>query len=136
MSTNTLDEPMPGLAIIRAFLEQATAKGTRATVLKPIGYMMGILVSATLASFYLEAPYWLGVMFAAFCGLAMLLYLSAYVYCLIHDRDALRSETYSIQKLAIEKGFVGDDIVGRLKPTEPTGGYIEAAARDGSETAR
>lgn len=44
----------------------------------------------------------------------MLLYLGAYIYCLATDKDALRSETYTIQKMAIEKGFVGDSLIGVL----------------------
>jgi len=122
-----------GLGVIKAFLEQATAKGTRATVLKPIGWMMVILVSATLSSFYFKAPPWLGVMFAVFACLTMVLYLLAYTYCLFTDKDALRSETYSIQKLAIEKGFVGDDIMGRLRPPKPVAGVIGADTLNESE---
>ncbi len=105
---------MPGANLIRAFLEQASAKGTKATVLKPLGWMMLILVSATLSSFYFKTPKWVGLMFGGFAGLTMFLYLVAYLFCLFTDRDALRSETYSIQKLAIEKGFVGDSLVGKI----------------------
>ena len=35
-----------------------------------------------------------------------------YIYCLINDRDSLRSEKFTIQKLAIEKGIMGDDVTG------------------------
>ena len=34
------------------------------------------------------------------------------IYCLINDRDSLRSEKFTIQKLAIEKGIMGDDVTG------------------------
>ena len=107
---------MPGLNLIKAFLEHASAKGTKATILKPLGWMMLIVISATLSAFYLKSPKWLGVIFSIFTCLTMILYLFAYIYCLFKDKDALRSETYSIQKLAIEKGFVGDDISGTLEP--------------------
>jgi hypothetical protein len=105
---------VPGANLIRAFLEQASAKGTKATVLKPLGWMMLILVSSTLSSFYIQTPNWVGFMFGGFTALTMLLYLIAYLFCLFTDKDALRSETYSIQKLAIEKGFVGDSLVGKI----------------------
>lgn len=42
----------------------------------------------------------------------IIVYISAYTYLLFHDRDALRSEKYSIQKLAIERGLVGDSEFG------------------------
>lgn len=103
---------MSELGLIRAFLEQATAQGSRSTVLRPIGWMMPICVAATLSAVYIRGPFWLIGMFATFAGLTMLLYLGAYLYCLVTDKEALRSETYSIQKLAIEKGFVGDSVAG------------------------
>ena len=43
--------------------------------------------------------------------------LGAYIYLLIADRDALRSETFSLSKLAIEKGLVGDNISGLIQPS-------------------
>src|SRR5688572_15941049 len=99
---------MVPMRLIRAFLEQASEQGSRSTVLKPLGWMMALLVSAVLAAFYLNSPFWVGMLFAVFTVITMALYLFAYLYCMFRDRDALRSETYSIQKLAIEKGFVGD----------------------------
>ena len=38
--------------------------------------------------------------------------IKVYIYCLINDRDSLRSEKFTIQKLAIEKGIMGDDVTG------------------------
>jgi hypothetical protein len=70
----------------------------------------------------MRAPLWAGIFFAVCTALPVALYLGAYVYCLIKDREALRSETYSIQRLAIEKGYLGDSTAGlfdpKLIPTE------------------
>ncbi|PSS71685.1 hypothetical protein AYI85_04930 [Shewanella algae] len=81
--------------------------------------MMGICISATLTSAHLKLNEWIIYLFAGFSCITMALYLVAYLFCLFKDRDALRSETYSIQKMAIQKGFVGDDIYGTL-PVERT----------------
>ena len=43
---------------------------------------------------------------------AIALYFIAFSFCLIKDRDALRSETYSLHKIAIEHGLTGDSITG------------------------
>ena len=43
-------------------------------------------------------------------------YFVAFSYCLVKDRDALRSETYSLHKIAIEHGLVGDSITGVIAP--------------------
>ena len=50
------------------------------------------------------SPIWLTIMLAVF--------FFVYIYCLINDRDSLRSEKFTIQKLAIEKGIMGDDVTG------------------------
>ena len=60
-------------------------------------------------------------------ALTMLLYMGAYIHCLHTDKDALRSESYSIQKLAIQKGFVGDSTAGIFKLQEPPVPNGEAA---------
>ncbi len=112
--------------IIQSFLHQATEQGSRSTVLKPLGWMMSILVAATIAAFYFSTPAWVGGLFAIFAACTMALYLFAYVYCIFKDRDALRSETYSIQKLAIEKGFVGDSLQGVIELQE---GVVRSLAK-------
>lgn len=96
----------------RSLFQQASAEGSRSTVLKPLGWLIALCLAAILGSSWIEADAWIKKMLAVFLGLAILVYLGAYLYCLIFDRDALRSETYTIQKLAIEKGFVGDSNSG------------------------
>ncbi len=128
---------MQNLELIRAFLQQATEQGSRSTVLKPLGWMMAILVAATISAFSFSAPIWLGVLFAVFCGLTMFLYLFSYVYFMFKDKDALRSETYSIQKLAIEKGFVGDSIKGVFElKTAAAIKQLQESSGDASEEKR
>lgn len=100
----------PGL--IKMFLEQATAKGSRSTVLKPLYVMMAVCIAGIFTSFHFSFPVWSSYFFAFFAFVTMSVYVAAYIFCLIKHPDALRSETYSIQKLAIQKGFVGDDITG------------------------
>jgi hypothetical protein len=68
------------------------------------------------------APAWLIALLGVFTALAASLYLFTYIYCLFSGReDFLRSETYVIQKLAIEKGFVGDNLAGIFKLEEAPG---------------
>src|SRR5437879_1495225 len=99
--------------LVAAFLKQATEQGSRSTILRPLGYLLSMCVAATLGAVYVKAVPWLVLLFAVFSGLAAILYLGTYVYCLLTNRETLlRSETYSIQKLAIEKGFYGDSSAG------------------------
>jgi hypothetical protein len=102
-----------GFNLITSFLQQATAQGSRSTVLRPVGWMLSICIAATLGAVYVKASFWIVVLFAVFSSLAASLYVIAYVYCLFGKKeDLLRSETYSIQRLAIEKGFRGDSLTG------------------------
>ena len=111
---------------MRDLLAQISSKGSKSTILKPLAWMLGICVTSTLTSAKLGLSSWISILFSIFASIAMFLYLVAYLYCLVKDRDALRSETYSIQKMVVERGFVGDDINGSL-PVErtPTGRLIE-----------
>ena len=106
---------MPNAEIIRAFLEQATKQGSRSTALKPLGWLVAMLLPATLASFYFETPDWLGPTLCSFTGLSVASYLGSYFYLLFKDKDALRSERYSLQKMAIEKGVYGDNLTGTIE---------------------
>jgi hypothetical protein len=93
----------------------AAAQGSRSTVLRPLAWLFAICAAAIVAAVEVKAPQWVVVVFVIALALTVILYLSAYVYCLFNDRDALRSETYSIHKLAIEKGYMGDSLTGILE---------------------
>src|SRR5260370_28984511 len=101
--------------LVTDLLQQATAQGSRSTVLRPLGWLLTISGAIAIASIEFKADTWVLIIFVTICALTAALYLGAYIYCLIVDRDALRSETYSIQKLAIQKGSIGDSATGLLE---------------------
>jgi len=90
---------------ITGLLQQAIVHGSRSTVLRPLGWLIGILATLFLAAIRFQASAWMNAVIVALLGLGVLLYLGAFAYCLLTDKDALRAEKFSIQKLAIEKGF-------------------------------
>jgi len=95
--------------------EQLTTSISRSDVLKPLAWLVGMLLSAIILLAYLKAPDWLLIALAVPVFLSLALYGFAYVFCLFRDRDALRSERYSLQKMAIEQGLYGDDQSGQFK---------------------
>lgn len=103
-----------------ANLHQALATGSRSTALKPLGWLIAIVLPSAVLSARLGSPAWLSATLGALSVATIVLYCVAYVYLLAKDRDALRSERYSIQKLAIEKGFVGDSVTGYLNRSDQT----------------
>lgn len=104
--------PMP--IWFSSMLQSAAAQGSRSTVLRPLSWLLAIGAAAVVATIEAKAPQWVVAVFVVVCALTVFIYLCAYLYCLFNDRDALRSETYSIQKLAIEKGY-GDSGTGVLE---------------------
>lgn len=58
-------------------------------------------------------------MFAILDCVAVILYLVAYIYFGHKDTDLLRSEKFSIQKMALQHGYIGDDISGFVKIVRP-----------------
>lgn len=107
---------------MQAVLQQASsAKRTHA--LKPLQGPLVMFVAAILASmgaaFHYDVSGALFVVLSVVLGFFLLAVLCmichhivAYRHFMRHDPDALRSEDFSIQKLAIERGLVGDSDIG------------------------
>jgi hypothetical protein len=102
--------------------EQMNGTLSRSDVLKALVWPMGILVSSTVALVAWKAPVWVIVVMVVLLMLFVLLYGGAYVFCLINDRDALRSERYTLHKMAIEHGVYGDSRIGFLNNDPQKGG--------------
>lgn len=109
---------MPGIEFIRSFLQQASAQGSRSTALNPLGWALTIALSALLVAVVEHAQAYITGILATFAGIILLTYLAAYIYFMIKDPDALRSEKFTLSKLAIERSITGDNIAGFFEPDE------------------
>lgn len=99
-------------AIITTLLQQHAGSGKRSDALKPLAWLFGLLVVCLLGLAFNDAHVTIQLVVLCGGGFVGALYVISYVYLLFADRDALRSEHFVIQKLAIEKGVYGDDING------------------------
>lgn len=90
------------MSIIRALLSHSDASGSRSTILKPLTWLLGILLAVLLAAFRLGAPAWFCYLLAGIILVAVLLFFFAYGFCLFKDRDALRSESFSLRDKAVD----------------------------------
>jgi hypothetical protein len=98
--------------IIATLFENARSQ-SRSTILRPLSWLAGICVAALLGSVRFNSPAWLIVTLTVAFALAVVFYLGSYLYCLLTGKiDALRTERYSIQKLAIQRGYRGDSNTG------------------------
>lgn len=116
----------PFLQIVSSLREQMQATLSRTDVLRPLAWLVGLLLTALVALSWASAPQWLLATVATLFVPATLLYGAAYVFCLRYDRDGLRSEKYSLHKMAIEHGLIGDSSAGLFESSE-------APARRGEE---
>ncbi|MEQ8244578.1 hypothetical protein [Fulvivirga sp.] len=100
------------IEIIKELLQRSDTSGSKSTILKPLTWFIVVIISGIILLQIYDSPNWIVVMFAVILVVAILIFFFAYIYCLFTDKDAIRSEKYSIQKMAIEKGIFGDSNSG------------------------
>lgn len=103
---------MPPPEVISALLSQATATGARSTVLQPLSWLSVILTIGITILPARDAPDWLLILFSVLLVFCILTYIISYVYFAIKNPDALRSEKFTLSKMAIEKNLIGDNTAG------------------------
>lgn len=98
--------------IFRELLSRSTADGSRTNALNHIQWM----IAAFLVVFMIAALSGLASAVLLFIGsitvLLVISYLITHFYFAIKNPDALRSEKFTIQKMAIERGIIGDSKSG------------------------
>ncbi len=103
---------MPTSEIIRAFLSHASSTSSRSTALQPLSWLTGILISGLVIAPKWKAPNWVLILIAIMLGLTVALFLASYGYYALKKPDALRSERFTLSKMAIEKNLIGDNTTG------------------------
>ena len=105
------------MATFNEFVNQFLSRHTRSTALYSLGWLIGLLAPSTISSFYFGCPPWIGGTFGVLTVVAVLAYLVAYGYFAYTDPDRLQTERWSLNKMAIERGFIGDDLTGYIRVT-------------------
>ena len=100
--------------IASSLLESATAHGSRSTVVRPLLYLMVASLVALLTSLPLESPMWIQIILAGVVVCSLCFFIGMYWYFSRKQPDALRSETFALQRQLIERGLVGDSNLGKL----------------------
>ena len=73
-----------------------------------------LILGLALLPFH-NAPDWLLILFAILLGLSVAIFLASYIYFALKNPDALRSERFTLSKMAIEKNLIGDDVAGLVE---------------------
>lgn len=87
---------------------------SRTDVLRSLIWPIAALLSSITICACFKVPYLIIILLSVLLVLFVLLYLYAYIYFMLNDPSALRSEKYSLEKLAIEHGVYGDSQTGLL----------------------
>lgn len=99
--------------VLESFLRQAQVGQSRSSVINPLQWTLVIVTAALLALTAIpHAPTGLIIGVACADGLVLLLIVAAYVFFMLKNPDALRSETYSLAKTAIDRKLLGDSLTG------------------------
>ncbi len=102
--------------LFHSFFSEANAKGAKSTALHSLQWGMGML--AVCISYFLNfgkcTNLLLLIVLAVAFGLVLITFLGAYMVLLRKDPDALRSESYTLSKMAIERGLMGDNQHGLI----------------------
>jgi hypothetical protein len=109
---------MSGVELIKSLFEQASAQGTRSTVLNPLGWLIASLLASLTGTAAVHGPQWLLVVLAVIVGLLVALYAVAYVFFMLRSPDALRSERFTLSKMALEQTR-GDSTAGFAERPPP-----------------
>ncbi|ADU11996.1 hypothetical protein [Asticcacaulis excentricus] len=108
------------------FEAQSKADLSRSDVLRVLLWPIAILGAALSGALYVRSDLAVLLVILVFLGLFLMSYLCAFAYLLLTDKDALRSEKYSLHKLAIQQGLYGDSDIGLVEDTANKSQPIEA----------
>lgn len=100
---------------IKSLLSPSDGSGSRSTILKPLTWLLSILLASMITLLNMGLTNWFCNIIAGMIIITFVVLIFAFIYCLLYDRDALRSETFGIRKMEIENGFYGDSDSGYKK---------------------
>jgi len=105
--------------IVESFLKQARIGQSRSSVVNPLQWTLVIVTVPILFLVMVpNAPSWLIAGFAIADAIVLILLIVAYVFFMLTDPAALRSEKYSLVKTAIDKKLLGDSLTGLIERFE------------------
>ena len=84
--------------IFHSFMTHANARGGKSSALQSLQWAIGITLSAIPLCLLTDSPHWLLIFIAAITAILVLTYIGAYIFLLLKDPDALRSETFKLSK--------------------------------------
>jgi predicted membrane channel-forming protein YqfA (hemolysin III family) len=113
----TMESAMSPGTFMQLF-ERSVANGSRSTVMTPLAWMIGILLAALVALIPVSAPSWIIQWVTGLFVVSAVIYIAGFVYFGLTNPELLRTERFSLSKMAIEKSVRGDSLLGLVGPSQ------------------
>jgi hypothetical protein len=120
---------MPEFLALAPVLQHARGALSRPDILRPLTWLIVLILLAIIGLVKWEASPWLIMTVAILLALVIFLYFGAYVFCLLKNPDALRSERYALQKIEFERSIYGDNKSGTFEVDDTSPQAIEASTK-------
>lgn len=100
------------LLLFRSISQQASMQGWKSTALQMHNWGLLLAYAALLFAATVHASLWLMILLAVMASIMTANWIYSHNYLLVHNTDALRSERYTLSKMAIQRSVTGDTITG------------------------
>lgn len=87
--------------IIKSFLNQANANGSKTNVIKPLLSLIVFFLAALITSSN-YCPSWITIVLAIVMFALSIFFIFVFWYCLMKQPDLLRSEKFNLDKMVVE----------------------------------
>ena len=119
--------------LFESFLANAaSAEGSRSTALNPLLWMCALLFATLTGTAVKGGPEWLLILVSVLAVIGVIATLAAYFYFMVKLPDALRSEKFTLAKMAMQ-GVSGDSLKGFNELSENTGTVLIQAEKIGEQ---
>jgi hypothetical protein len=100
------------IQLLREMLSSSTADGSRTNALNHLQWMIAAFLAAILICAFRGVDKDVLFFFGAILVFLLAAYVITHFYFMVKNPDALRSEKFTIEKMAIERGLIGDSTSG------------------------
>ncbi len=101
--------------ILKEMLARSISDGSRSNALKHLQWVIALLLTGCIWSTVKKTPEWVSISLLILLIVVVVSYLFSHFYFMFKDPDCLRSEKYSIEKMAIQRGYLGDSTSGMVE---------------------
>ncbi|MGI8773202.1 MAG: hypothetical protein ACR2JE_17400 [Acidobacteriaceae bacterium] len=121
-----------------SLLQHSSGKSSRSTTLQPLVWLIIVVAGVFMGAAKYIPGSWIPSAVLGLIALVVLAFIGAFMYFMVKNPDALRSERFTLDKMALQQSRTGDDISGfkerpLIDETAKVVPQIERSAHDSVE---